>query len=353
MSSARSSQPALRSRPPEFGSLRNVQPSAGRSLCCVHRPMAGARLCFLAFVLAFTLAGCTDVRPTTKIGLIAPFEGLYRRTGYEALAAVRAAIADANTVTTQPGAVGVLPLALDDSDDPAQARRALAKMLVSTDVGVIIGPLTPALAAAVTDLQDLTTAPVIAPFALPGAEQDAAGWATPLVQKVGALAAHHGAQTLVLAGWTPGWPDYTAPQWAAVAGMPVRLSDDPGAVTPGEAVLWLGAADSGAAYLTALRAQQPDAEFWLGPAGDDPVFIERAATRLRVYWVVWVDDDYNAWAATHSPSTPSAYLVYRAAQAALRKIDDQGNAALPSPSWRVQAYTFGASGEPLPYQPAP
>jgi ABC-type branched-subunit amino acid transport system substrate-binding protein len=353
MSSARSSQPALRSRPPEFGSLRNVQPSAGRSLCCVHRPMAGARLCFLALLLAFTLAGCTDVRPTTKIGLIAPFEGLYRRTGYDALAAVRAAIADATRDGTQPGAVAVLPLALDDSNDPAQAQRALEKMLVSTDVGVIIGPLTPALAAAVTDLQDAATPPIIAPFALPGAEQGAAGWATPLVQQVGALAARHGAQALVLAGWTPGWPDYTAAQWAAVAGLPVRVHDDPAAVAGGEAVLWLGAADSGAAYLSALRAQQPDAEFWLGPAGDDPVFAERAATRQRVYWVVWVDDDYNAWAATHSPSTPSAYLVYQAAQAALRKIDEQGYAALPSPTWRVQAYTFGASGEPLPYQPAP
>ncbi len=315
--------------------------------------MAGARLFFLALVLAFTLAGCMDVRPATKIGLIAPFEGLYRRTGYEALAAVRAAIADATTVTTQPGAMGVLPLALDDSDDPAQARRALEKMLASTDVGVIIGPLTPALAAAVSDLPGAAAPPIVAPFALPGAGQDAAGWATPLVQEVGALAARHGAQTLVLAGWTPGWPDYTAAQWAAVAGMPVRVHDDPATVAGGEAVLWLGAADSGAAYLNALRAQQPDVEFWLGPAGGDPVFIERAETRRRVYWVVWVDDDYNAWAATHSPSTPSAYLVYRAAQAALREIDDQGNAALPSPTWRVQAYTFGASGEPLPYQPAP
>ena len=52
------------------------------------------------------MAACTDVQPVVKIGLVAPFEGLYRRTGYDALAAMRAAIAD----QPAPG-VNVLPLA--------------------------------------------------------------------------------------------------------------------------------------------------------------------------------------------------------------------------------------------------
>ena len=46
----------------------------------------------LALVAAATLAGCTNVRPTIKIGVLAPFEGLHRRTGYAALDAVRAAM---------------------------------------------------------------------------------------------------------------------------------------------------------------------------------------------------------------------------------------------------------------------
>lgn len=312
--------------------------------------MAGARFFLLLFLLTSLFAGCGDVRPAVKIGLIAPFEGLHRRTGYEALAAMRAAIAE-----TPAGAVGVLPLALDDSGDPVQAQRALAKLLASSDVAAIVGPLSPALAAAVAG--GPPAAPLLAPFALPGREltggAEPAAWAAPLVQSVGELAAANAARGLVLAGWTPGWPDLTAAEWSALAGLPVRLSNDPASVNDGEAVLWLGAADSGAAYLDDLRAGQPDAQFWLGLAGDDPVFAERTAARTRVYWVVWVDDGYNAWAAAHSPSSPSAYLVYRATQAALRKMADPDDAPPPPPTWRVQAYTFDAAGDPVPYAAAP
>ncbi len=325
--------------------------------------MAGACLFLIALLAAFSLAGCTDVRPTTKIGLIAPFEGLYRRTGYEALAAMRAAIADAAIAETPSGPVGVLPLALDDGGDPVQARRALEKLLVSSDVGAIVGPLSPALAAAVDELPPSAAPPSaapprFAPFALPNATGSTAApdddaWAVPLVQTVGSYVAAHGAQALVLAGWTAGWPDHTAARWSDLAGLPVRLSDDPATVVAGEAVMWLGAPDTGAAYLTALRARQPDAEFWLGPAGGDPVFAERAATHERVHWVVWTDDGYNAWAATHAPSTPSAYLVYRATQAALRKSVGPANAKLPPPTWRVQAYTLGADGRASLFKPAP
>jgi branched-chain amino acid transport system substrate-binding protein len=201
------------------------------------------------------------------------------------------------------------------------------------------------------------TPPLFAPFALPRLDNDSApdvtAWAPPLVHTVGALAAAQGAQGLVLAGWTPGWPDYTAAQWSEIAGLPVTLSDDPVAVAGNAAVMWLGAPGRGAAYLAALRERQPGVEFWLGPAGGDPVFADQAETRERVYWVVWVDDGYNSWAAAHSPSTPSAYLVYRTTQEALRRIDGRGDAILPPPTWRVQAYTFGPGGEPSPHAPAP
>jgi branched-chain amino acid transport system substrate-binding protein len=315
--------------------------------------VVGARLFFTILLLAFSLAACTEARPAVKIGLIAPFEGLYRRSGYEALAAMRAAIAE-----TPSGPVGVLPLALDDGGDPAQAQRALEKLLASRDVGAIVGPLSPALAAAVGEHQTATAPPILAPFALPGvtsvtAAADADAWAAPLVQTVGGHVAAGGARALVLAGWTAGWPDYAAARWSELAGLPVRLSDDPAAVAAGEAVMWLGAPDTGAAYLAALRARQPDVDFWLGPAGSDPVFAEQTATRERVYWVVWTDDDYNGWAAAHAPSTPSAYLVYRATQEALRKSVGPVNAVLSPLTWRVQAYTLGADGGASLYQPSP
>jgi hypothetical protein len=77
-------------------------------------------------VLALLLAGCTDVRPVAKIGLIAPFEGLQRRTGYAALESMRQAI-----VETPASAIGVIPLALDDSADPLGHSRAAEKLLAT------------------------------------------------------------------------------------------------------------------------------------------------------------------------------------------------------------------------------
>src|SRR5262245_10088378 len=72
---------------------------------------------FLVVALVSLLAGCSSIRPIVKIGLIAPFEGLYRQSGYVALDAMRQAMIDC----TPPG-VDVLPLALDDNGDPRQAQ---------------------------------------------------------------------------------------------------------------------------------------------------------------------------------------------------------------------------------------
>ena len=82
------------------------------------------------------LAGCTSVRPTLKVGLLAPFEGLHRRSGYAALAAVRAAVADFPYAEA-----GVLPLALDDGGQPQGAQRAAQKLLADGRVAAVVGPL--------------------------------------------------------------------------------------------------------------------------------------------------------------------------------------------------------------------
>jgi branched-chain amino acid transport system substrate-binding protein len=106
----------------------------------------------LAFLLlaAFLLGSCVSVRPIVKIGVLAPFEGLYRRTGYTVLEAVRRAIVDDSAAN--PAVFDLLPLALDDSAAPAAARRSTQKLLVDPGVGAVVGPLTPALAAATGDL---------------------------------------------------------------------------------------------------------------------------------------------------------------------------------------------------------
>ncbi len=77
---------------------RNTQ-YALRVVCCV--------LCVAYCVLLLT--GCQfpgTVRPTVKIGLVAPFEGRYRYVGYDVIYAVRLALHEANAA----GGVGSPPL---------------------------------------------------------------------------------------------------------------------------------------------------------------------------------------------------------------------------------------------------
>src|SRR3954463_1255363 len=54
---------------------------------------ASGRVILITMLMVF-LSGCASIRPIVKIGLIAPFEGLYRQSGYDALDAMRQAMAE-------------------------------------------------------------------------------------------------------------------------------------------------------------------------------------------------------------------------------------------------------------------
>ncbi len=287
--------------------------------------------------VAGSLAGCTNVRPTIKIGVLAPFEGLHRRSGYAALEAVRAAIADFSNVNA-----GILPLALDDGDQPQQAVRSAQKLLADPRVAAVVGPLSPDLGAAVEPLGSTASIAWYPPYSVAG--QD---WATGLVRTAADLALKQGAPGLVLAGWTPGWPRLNTQQWTEAAGLPVRLDDESSGVEDNEAVFWMGSAEDGAAYLAQLRELQPEAIFVLGPQGEDPVFVERLRGTPkgldRVYWTTWTDTGYTEWAANHSIHSPNAYLIYRAALAALQTATTHNQNAAPS-SWVVQLLRYDDQG---------
>jgi len=287
--------------------------------------------------LALLLAGCSNVRPVAKIGLIAPFEGLERRTGYAALAAMRQAIAE-----TPDTAVGIIPLALDDSADPARARRTAEKLLRDPQVRAVVGPLAPSLTASVSDTLGATSLPWFAPYAIDpdGGFADPRTddrWARGLAAAVGAAVQQQGATALVLAGDAQGWPAWDAATWSAIAGLPVRrLAGDIGAekaLSAADAIFWLGAADDAAAFLNTLPAELSQLPFWLGPAGDDPILTEHVKIDRKLYWLAWSNLLYNDWAATHSPATPSAYLVYQATRTAIEAVT--GAAATPATPWHV------------------
>ncbi|GAB4400730.1 MAG: hypothetical protein Kow00123_09120 [Anaerolineales bacterium] len=90
---------------------------------------------------AVSLASCHAVAPiprVVKIGLVGSFEGLYRSYGYEALYAVKAALAEWN----ERGGVAGHPVelvALDDSGSPEQARRQPSELAADPDVLGVVG----------------------------------------------------------------------------------------------------------------------------------------------------------------------------------------------------------------------
>lgn len=107
------------------------------------------RLCAVAcagsvLLCLFLLAGCSfpgSVKPTVKIGLSAPFEGLYRDLGYEALYGARLAVRERNAA----GGVGqrflVELVALNDFNKADKAVEQARKMAVDPQILGVLGGL--------------------------------------------------------------------------------------------------------------------------------------------------------------------------------------------------------------------
>ncbi|MEZ4674285.1 MAG: hypothetical protein R2932_08595 [Caldilineaceae bacterium] len=292
------------------------------------------------------------VRPVVKIGLLASFEGLHRRSGYEVLHAMRGALEDVAALSDFPTQVVIIPLALDAELNPA---RAALKLLADPDVKAIIGPFDPALVEEVLPI--LTTATI--PWFLPMAIDPALGmapatgspaWAFSLVRHVATVAKAQGQQRLVLVGDALGWPD---PANLVTVASPIPIVDSTGwqgvagqGITADDALFWLGRVESGASYVEALRQVYPDVPIWLGPQGGDVLFTELTSQRRQIYWVTWLDDGYQLWAeqiaTTAHPSSLAAYLAYRATEVASALII---NHQVPvESSWHPQVFMLQDDG---------
>jgi hypothetical protein len=303
----------------------------------------------LIVVVLILLPACASIRPVVKIGLLAPFEGLYRRTGYTALEALRAAIAE-----QAPAAVDVLPLALDDANDPTRARRAAQKLRSDAGVRAVVGPLSLATQASVAPM--LRNSGLF--WVLPDAIDPTGGFAPPdapplgataLVMTVAEAASKQGSTRLVIAGWLPTLAAFTQALLPAAASLPVVVSDDVNTVQPSDAVLHLGNPDQVAADFNRLRTRHPAIPYYVGPQGEDPVFVERAQVAGPLYWVTWVDADYAQWAAIHGSASPAAYRTYRAAQGVLAFLQAQ-----PAPHWsrwEAQFFRVTPDGTSEPFVP--
>jgi branched-chain amino acid transport system substrate-binding protein len=290
----------------------------------------------MLIITAILLVSCTSTRPVTKIALIAPFEGLYRQTGYTALDAMRAAIAQSDT-----GGIDIMPLALDGSGSAEQVRRATQKALRDPSVAALVGPFDPS---TIASLDDLLAA-------------DGRAWYIPstqiLTDTITAIAAHvDPTHKLLLAGDRELLAAVNAETLAARLDHPVRVSIDVAALpNHEETVIWLGDAAAAADYLIALRIAAPEAPFWLAFNGDTPIFAQRVLRTASpngeiallgpVYWAAWLDDEYTSWAETHQPNTPTAYVTYRATQRAIAQIT---GADTPNATSRLFIFQLQADG---------
>lgn len=283
--------------------------------------------------LLLLLTGCYgNTPPVVKLGLIAPFEELYRDDGYAALAAVRLAVNQRNATGGVAGHQVAL-VALNDNDRPAEARQQAASLTADNDVLGVIGPLHSATAQ--------EAGPVLAAHGLPWLalasltpQQQPGGFALEVspeavISRAGELLTSHGA-----------------------AGA-VAIVADPDSAPPGLAgAIWLGDAAGGARLAQQLP---PGAALAGGPELGSPIFNARAdQAATGVTWVSAGPDsaalpatfvaDYRAVAG--STPSPQAVLAYDATNLLLDALERAGrqDAALTRSSVRQALIDLGAAG---------
>jgi branched-chain amino acid transport system substrate-binding protein len=122
---------------------------------------------FLLFSLLGGIAGCGpwgSTRPIVKIGLVAPFEGLYRPLGYEVLPAVKLALREWNEAGGVQGYMVEL-VALNDGQDPTTAAQRAREMVVDPDIMGVIGHFSDETTLAAMSTYDQASLALVVPMA--------------------------------------------------------------------------------------------------------------------------------------------------------------------------------------------
>ncbi len=132
---------------------------AGQSLASRFLPLASCLL---------LLASCSfpgGVRPSVKIGLVAPFEGRYRYVGYDVIYAVRLALHEANHDGGVAG-YSVELAAYDDGGDPSMATEQARKLAADPAVVAAIGHFREETTGAALSAYTEAGIPLVAPVVL-------------------------------------------------------------------------------------------------------------------------------------------------------------------------------------------
>lgn len=128
----------------------------------------------ILILMVFCLPACAEARinapRTLKIGLVAPFEGLHRPLGYEALFAVKLALQERNQGDGVAG-YRIELVALNDFDDPAEAKTQARVLVADPEVIGVIGHLSSATTLAALPVYQEAQLPVVIPWSV-AAEMD-------------------------------------------------------------------------------------------------------------------------------------------------------------------------------------
>lgn len=121
---------------------------------------------WVVVIVGTLLAGCTATRPTVKIGLVAPFEGVHRPLGYAVLYGAQLALQERNA-QGGAGGYGVELVALSDDGQAASAGRQAQALAADPGVVGVLGPWQTATAQAAAPLFAQAGLPAVVPAALP------------------------------------------------------------------------------------------------------------------------------------------------------------------------------------------
>lgn len=157
-----------------------------------------SRLAALAALAGLMLlAGCASVDPVLKVGLVAPFEGRNRDTGYDAIYAARLAVREINEAGGIDG-TRVALVALDDGGRAELASQAAATLSVDPGIVAVVGHYLPETTAAGEAVYARDGLPVLVmgeepfaasdPAALPTAFLDAYAAVSPFDETAGPYA---------------------------------------------------------------------------------------------------------------------------------------------------------------------
>ena len=282
----------------------------------------------LSLVLLLLGASCIlpgNIPPSVKIGLIAPFEGLYRTEGYDALYAVKMAVREANA-SQSAKRYRLEIVALDDKNRPAEARVAAGKISLDPEIVGVIGHLSEDATLAALPIYSSHNLPLLVPIPLLEDSEALAGTAflTPLYSSLWTENLCSKGKALVFS--CPG----SAIQRKISAHCPAEKVDFycypefPPQPQEYKVTFWPGDEVKGAEVLLKLREKGFKGEFWGRPGVCSSLF--EAFAGERGSWCLGFEEEPDAAFVDEyrkisgAEPGPFAYPAYVAAKTLIKAI---------------------------------